>query len=66
MKNILINKTQQKYKLRRIPREQNYYTPEQLMNFLNFLEEKERLEKFVYFRLLAFTGLRRGEALALE
>lgn len=35
------------------------------MTFLEAFKEVEEFQKFVYFRLLAFTGLRRGEALAL-
>ncbi|MBP1039512.1 hypothetical protein I6N95_00690 [Vagococcus sp. BWB3-3] len=35
------------------------------MKFLEAYQEVEEYHKFVYFRLLAFTGLRRGEAFAL-
>lgn len=35
------------------------------MAFLEAFKEVEEFQKFVFFRLLAFSGLRRGEALAL-
>lgn len=65
MQYVLVSKTEPRYKKRRLDSSENFYTPEQLMTFLEAFKEVEEFQKFVYFRLLAFTGLRRGEALAL-
>lgn len=65
MKHILLSKTEMYYKKRRLTSSENFYEPEQLMMFLDAYKEVEEFHKFVYFRLIAFTGLRRGEALAL-
>lgn len=43
----------------------NYYTPMQLMKFLEIYEKHGPFMQYVFFRLLGFSGLRRGEALAL-
>lgn len=42
------------------------FSSEQLIRFLDFSEEKCTLDKFTYFHLLAFTGIRRSEAFALS
>ena len=44
---------------------ENYYTKPELEKFLSLAEEKLPYKWFVFFRLLAYTGIRRGEALAL-
>lgn len=43
----------------------NFYTKEELKEFLSVLEKTPNHRAYVYFRLLAFTGMRRGESLAL-
>ncbi|MFT8329703.1 MAG: site-specific integrase [Oenococcus oeni] len=46
-----------------------FYDVEQLRRFLNSayqLYNKEHYERYLFFRLLAFTGMRKGEALALN
>ncbi|MHA5095928.1 site-specific integrase [Oenococcus oeni] len=46
-----------------------FYDVEQLRQFLNSayqLYNKDHYERYVFFRLLAFTGMRKGEALALN
>lgn len=43
----------------------NFWTKEQLQTFFNFIDPKNELEHYTLFRLLAFTGIRRGECLAL-
>ncbi|MHA5107442.1 site-specific integrase [Oenococcus oeni] len=46
-----------------------FYEVEQLRQFLNSayqLYNKDHYERYVFFRLLAFTGMRKGEALALN
>ncbi len=65
MEYILISKVETRYKKRRLSSSDNFYEPQQLMTFLEAYKEVEEFHKFVYFRLIAFTGLRRGEALAL-
>ncbi|WP_026830101.1 site-specific integrase [Exiguobacterium antarcticum] len=44
---------------------ENFYTKEQLLNFLEALEHEKNVKAFTLFRLLAFSGMRKGEALAL-
>ena len=46
--------------------EMNFYTREQLQEFLRLAEERLSPMWFAFFRLLAYTGMRRGEALALQ
>lgn len=65
MKQILKTKTNYRYSKKRLASSENFYSPTQLMEFLDAYYKVEEYHKFVYFRLLAFTGLRRGEALAL-
>lgn len=43
----------------------NYYTKDELKKFLDLAREKLSPMWYAFFRLLAYTGLRRGEALAL-
>lgn len=44
---------------------ENFYTKEQLIEFLNCMEKENNFKAFVLFRLLAYSGMRKGEALAL-
>jgi len=44
---------------------ENFYTREQLNEFLSCLERESNYKSYVLFRLLAYSGMRRGEALAL-
>lgn len=46
--------------------EENFYTREQLIEFLTCLERESNHKAYVLFRLLAFSGMRKGEALALK
>ncbi|MGL5301447.1 MAG: tyrosine-type recombinase/integrase [Weissella confusa] len=43
---------------------ENFLNGEQLSRFLNYWKS-QRIERYAYFRLMAYTGLHRGEALAL-
>lgn len=43
----------------------NYYTRDELKTFLEYAEKHEKYKIYVLFRLLAFSGIRKGEALAL-
>ncbi|HEP2851155.1 TPA: tyrosine-type recombinase/integrase [Streptococcus pyogenes] len=43
----------------------NFYTLDQLKQFLELVEKTDNIEKIALFRLLAFTGIRKGELLAL-
>ncbi|MFJ7649241.1 site-specific integrase [Lysinibacillus sp. NPDC097279] len=45
--------------------EENFYTKEQLIRFLKCLENEDNHKSYALFRLLAFSGMRKGEALAL-
>nr|WP_239585655.1 site-specific integrase [Lysinibacillus composti] len=44
---------------------ENFYTREQLIHFLQCAEKENNYKAFTLFRLLAFSGMRKGEALAL-
>jgi len=44
---------------------ENFYTREELLKFLSCLEKENNLQRFAFFRLLAFSGMRKGEAFAL-
>lgn len=44
---------------------ENYYNREQLVNFLYCLEKESNYRNRTFFRMLAYTGMRKGEALAL-
>ncbi|MEK4713561.1 site-specific integrase [Sporosarcina sp. FSL K6-5500] len=44
---------------------ENFYTREQLIEFLSCLEQESNHKAYALFRLLAFSGMRKGEALAL-
>lgn len=45
---------------------ENFYTREQLIRFLSCLEQESNFKAYALFRLLAFSGMRKGEALALS
>lgn len=45
--------------------EENFYSKEELQRFLNLAREQMPFRFYVFFYVLAFTGMRRGEALAL-
>lgn len=44
----------------------NFYDKEELKQFMSALESDNNFRAYVYFRLLAFTGIRKGESLALK
>lgn len=46
-------------------REKDFYSKDELELFFNCLQQEDSLKWLCFFRILAFTGLRRGEALAL-
>lgn len=48
-----------------VEEEENFYTKEQLIQFLKCLEREDNYKAYALFRLLAFSGMRKGEALAL-
>lgn len=45
--------------------ETQFYTKEELKKFLDCLEKENNYMVFAFFRLLAYSGMRKGEALAL-
>ena len=44
----------------------DFYNKEELKEFLKLVEESQNMLKIILFRLLAFTGVRKGEVLALK
>lgn len=44
---------------------ENFYTREQLLTFLSCLKQEQNFKAYTLFRLLAYSGMRKGEALAL-
>lgn len=44
---------------------ENFYTKEQLIEFLRCMEQENNFKAYVLFRLLSYSGMRKGEALAL-
>lgn len=50
----------------KIEKKSNYLTKEQLKEFLDFTNENDSIRNYTFFRLLAYTGMRKGEALALQ
>lgn len=45
--------------------DENFYTKDQLRTFLECAEKQPNYKIYAFFRLLAFSGMRKGEALAL-
>lgn len=45
---------------------ENFFSKEQLVNFLECLEKETNNKVYTLFRLLAYSGMRKGEALALH
>lgn len=43
----------------------NFYTRDQLLEFLSYSENEDNIKAFVVFRVLAFSGMRKGELFAL-
>ncbi|RSK28523.1 site-specific integrase [Bacillus sp. HMF5848] len=44
---------------------ENFYTKEQLIEFLTCMEQESNFKAYAFFQLLAYSGMRKGEALAL-
>lgn len=44
---------------------ENFYTKEQLLTFLTCMKKETNVKAYVFFQLLAFSGMRKGEAFAL-
>lgn len=44
---------------------ENFYTKDELVEFLACLEKESNYQSYALFRLLSYTGMRKGEALAL-
>ena len=43
----------------------NYWTKKELKQFLDAIDKQKEFQQYTYFRLLAFTGIRKGESFAL-
>lgn len=46
-------------------KKENFYNREELIEFLSCFEKENNVKAYTLFRLLAFSGMRKGEALAL-
>lgn len=44
---------------------ENFYNKEQLKDFLKWMEQEQNYKAFAFFQLLAYSGMRKGEAFAL-
>lgn len=44
---------------------ENFYNREQLVELLNCFKKENNLKRYAFFRLLAYSGMRKGEAFAL-
>ncbi|PAY32056.1 integrase [Ligilactobacillus salivarius] len=60
---VIIPKASRQFDTLEHPR--NYYTRDELRKFLEYAEKHEKYKFYVLFRLLAFSGMRKSEALAL-
>ena len=49
-----------------IEKERNFLTKEELKLFMHYLDQENKLQATCLFRLLAFTGMRKGEVLVLH
>lgn len=47
-------------------KKENFYNREELIEFLSCFEKENNVKAYTLFRLLAFSGMRKGEALALK
>ena len=45
--------------------QENFYTREELIEFLTLIEQENHYKAYTLFRILTFSGMRKGEALAL-
>lgn len=52
-------------KIERSEKKNNYYTKEELQHFLVSADNQSNPKHHTFFRLIAYTGMRKGEALAL-
>ncbi|WP_395318165.1 tyrosine-type recombinase/integrase [Fructilactobacillus frigidiflavus] len=59
---VTIPRKQQKYGKKKI----NFWDINQLNKFMNCIDPDKELEKYTLFRVLAYSGMRRGELLALK
>ncbi|MCW2279912.1 tyrosine-type recombinase/integrase [Lactococcus lactis] len=54
-------------KIKRVQEDKkDFYNPDELREFMKLVEQTNNIKKLALFRLLAFTGIRKGELLALE
>lgn len=44
---------------------ENFYTKEELLTFLDCMKQESNVKPYVFFHLLSYSGMRKGEALAL-
>ena len=53
-------------KTKQVEKKENFYNKDQLKLFMQALKDGTNKRAYVFFRLLAFTGMRKGELLALN
>ena len=51
---------------REIKSKKNFYDHDELKQFMDLVESTDNIEKIALFRILAFTGIRKGELMALK
>lgn len=64
-KNVAKYITIPRYEAEKVNPQEKFYNKEELMEFLHFVEYNYNLETLLIFRLLAYTGARKGEIHAL-
>lgn len=52
-------------KRKKVEKKDNFYSKDELKTFLDYVRENESFDKYALYRLLAFSGMRIGETLAL-
>lgn len=62
---VIVPKAKQQ-KIKKRDTKKEFYTRDELKKFLDDLHEYGSFQAYTFFRLLAFTGMRKGEALALN
>ena len=65
-KNIAKHLTIPRYEVEKISTQEKFYNKEELKEFLQIVNDNYDLETLLIFRLLSFTGARKGEILALK
>lgn len=62
---IITTNSAKKQKVK-VDKDLNFYDKEELKKFMEMLENGDTYKAYVFFRVLTFTGIKKGEALALQ